>query len=295
MLVVLGNACRDVTFRVAALPEPGETLNALATVSGLGGKGLNQAVAAARTGAIVRLVAAIGNDAAAGSIRSALGVENMTDQGLIEKPGDTDLSAIIVAGGGENIIVTNAAQAAGLAINDIAAYLRLESDDVLLLQGNLSAEASIYAVRMAKAAGAKVVFNPAPYQAWCRSIAPGIDVLILNTVELERWSGAGGADLAIGALDMPLGIVTCGARGCLMKHGREPAERIAAPHVNANDATGAGDVFAGVFTASWGKSGDAAAAVRLALAAASDSVTRPGAFASIPSCAEIERMQRELA
>jgi ribokinase len=295
MLVVLGNACRDVTFRVAALPEPGETLNALETESGLGGKGLNQAVAAARTGAIVRLVTAIGNDAAAGSIRAALDAENMTDRGLIEKPGDTDLSAIIVASSGENIIVTNAAQAAGLAINDIAACLRLESDDVMLLQGNLSAEVSTYAVQGAKAAGAKVVFNPAPYQAWCRSIAPSIDVLILNSIELERWSGAGGPDLAIAELDMPLGIVTCGPRGCLMKHGQEPAERFSAPLVKAKDATGAGDIFAGVFTASWGRSGDAAAAVRLALAAASDSVTRPGAFASIPSRAEIERMRRELA
>ena len=80
-----------------------------------------------------------------------------------------------------------------------------------------------------------------------------------------------------------------------MKHGREPAERFAAPLVNANDATGAGDIFAGVFTASWGRSGDAAAAVRLALAAASDSVTRPGAFASIPSREALARMQRELA
>ncbi len=288
MLVVLGNACRDVTFRVAALPEPGETLNALETVSGLGGKGLNQAVAAARTGAIVRLVAAIGNDAAAASIRAALDAENMTDQGLIEKPGDTDLSAIIVASGGENIIVTNAAQAAGLAINDIAEVLRLERDDVLLLQGNLSAEASTYAVRRAKAAGAKVVFNPAPYQAWCKSLAQDVDVLILNSVERERWSDADD-------LDVPLAIVTCGPRGCLMKRGREPSERFGAPLMNARDATGAGDIFAGVFTASLGRSGDAPTAVRLALAAASDSVTRPGAFASIPSREALARMQRELA
>ena len=295
MLVVLGNACRDVTFRVAALPEPGETLSALETVSGLGGKGLNQAVAAARTGAAVRLVAAIGNDPAAGSIRAALRTENMTDQGLIEKPGDTDLSAIIVGSSGENVIVTNSTQAAGLSINDIAEHVRLESDDVLLLQGNLSAETSSYAVRSAKASGARVVFNPAPFQAWCKSLAQDVDVLILNSVELERWFGAGGQGMPVAELEMPLAIVTRGPRGCLMKCGRKPAELFAAPLVKTEDATGAGDVFAGVFAASWGKSGDAAAAVRLALAAASDSVTRLGAFASIPSREALARMQRELA
>ena len=133
MLLVLGNACRDITFRVTALPAPGETLNAFDTVSGLGGKGLNQAIAAARTGAVVRFVATVGSDAVAGTIRAALRAENMTDTGLIAKPGETDLSAIIVASSGENMIVTNAAQAASLGIEDIAEHMSFSSGDVLLL------------------------------------------------------------------------------------------------------------------------------------------------------------------
>lgn len=288
MLVVVGNACRDITFRVAALPRPGETLAALDTRSGLGGKGFNQAVAAARAGATVRFVAAIGSDAAGKDVRSALRAEGMTDHGLVEKPGDTDLSAVIVASGGDNMIVTNSAQAEGLAIDDIRDLVRLAAGDMLLLQGNLSAAASGFAVQQARMSGAQVVFNPAPYQAWCNSLAPGIGVLILNEVEFERWSSAS-------AVHVPLAIVTRGPQGCLMKRRALPDQPIAAPEVVAQDATGAGDVFAGVFAAHWSASGDAAAAVRLALAAASASVTRPGAFASIPSRVELQRMQRDLA
>jgi ribokinase len=294
MLVVLGNACRDITFRVAALPTPGETLTALETTHGLGGKGLNQAIAASRAGAAVKFVAAVGNDSGAASIRAALQAENMTDAGLIEQPGETDLSAIIVAPGGENVIVTNSARAASLAIEDIVEQLLFASDDVLLMQGNLSSEISGAAMRLARAAGAKVVFNPAPYQEWCKSMAPGIDVVILNTIEANRWSGAGDRDHSIEALDVPLVIITTGEEGCLVKRGAAPAESFAAPIVKSVDASGAGDVFAGVFAADWSRSGDAASAVRLALLAASDSVTRPGALASIPDRVALRDMQREL-
>lgn len=289
MLVVLGNACRDITFRVAALPTPGETLSALDAASGLGGKGLNQAVAAARAGADVKFVAAVGNDAAAANIRSNLRAEAMTDSGLAEQPGDTDLSAIIVAPGGENVIVTHSARAEGLAIDDIAEHLCFSSADVLLLQGNLSAATTAAAVRLAKAQGARVVLNPAPYREWCKSIAPGIDAMILNSVEAEHW--AGGHDSPIEVLDVPLAVVTQGAKGCLLKQGRMPAQGFAAPRVKAVDGSGAGDVFVGVFTAVWSRSGDAAAAVRLALLAASDSVTRPGALASVPSREAILNMR----
>ncbi|MBI2718997.1 MAG: ribokinase [Rhizobiales bacterium] len=294
MLLVLGNACRDITFRVAALPAPGETLNALDTVSGLGGKGLNQAIAAARTGAVVRFVAAVGNDAVADTIRAALRAESMTDAGLIAKPGETDLSAIIVASSGENMIVTNAVHAASLGIEDIAEHMSFAGGDTLLLQGNLPAETSIHAAKRARASGARVVFNPAPYHDWCKIIAHDIDVLILNAVEAERWSGASGLERSIEQLSAPVGIVTCGPMGCLVKKGRESVQECLAPRVKAEDATGAGDTFCGVFTAEWMRTGEAAAAVRLALAAASDSVTRPGALASVPSREALAHMRREL-
>jgi ribokinase len=293
MLVVLGNACKDITFRVAALPVPGETLTALETTYGLGGKGFNQAIAASRSGAIVKFVAAVGNDSTTVSIRALLQAEQMTDAGLVEQPGETDFSAIIVAAGGENVIVTHSVRAASLAFEDIAARLSFTSGDVLLLQGNLSAATTRAATRLAKAAGAGVIFNPAPYQDWCKSLAPDIDVLILNTLEAGLWSGVSARDSASAGLDVPFAIVTAGAEGCLVKRAAMPAERFAAPRVTAVDASGAGDVFAGVFAAAWSRSGDAASAVRLALLAASDSVTRPGALASIPSREAFLAMQRE--
>ena len=89
MLHVLGNACRDITFRVEILPRPGETLNARITYGGLGGKGLNQAIAAARAEMDVRLIAAVGNDSAASLIRDTLRAERIATDTLIDLPGET--------------------------------------------------------------------------------------------------------------------------------------------------------------------------------------------------------------
>ena len=291
---VFGNACRDITFRVAALPAPGETLNAVGTVIGFGGKGLNQAIASSRTGVAVRFVAAIGDDAVADSIRAALRAEDIPDEGLIAGPGETDLSAIIVASNGENMIVTNAAQAASIAVADIAGRMSFSSGDGLLLQGNLSAGTSIFAARRARAAGATVVFNPAPWHDWCRTMAQDIDVLILNAVEAERWFGASDPGRSIEQLGAPVAIVTRGPKGCLVKTCSEPVQEYPAPQVEAQDATGAGDTFCGVFAAEYMRTGEVAAAVRLALAAASDSVTRAGALASIPSREALAHMRLAL-
>ena len=102
MLHVLGNACRDITFRVEILPRPGETLNARITYGGLGGKGLNQAIAAARAEMDVRVIAAVGKDSAASLIRDTLRAERIATDTLIDLPGETDYSVIIVARGGEH-------------------------------------------------------------------------------------------------------------------------------------------------------------------------------------------------
>jgi len=294
MLYVLGNACRDITFRVDDLPTPGETLNALSVQAGLGGKGLNQAIAAARTGADVCLIAAIGSDTAARTIRDTLQSEGIAANALIAFPGETDLSIIVVASGGENFIVTNASQAESVTIAEIESRMSFTKDDILLLQGNLLPEPSLHAAKRAKEARAKVIFNPAPYREWCRKLDGIVDVLILNAVEAARWTGTDDLERAVGQLAAPLVIVTRGRDGCLMKNGSGAVRHFLAPPSASEDTSGAGDVFVGVFAAEWSHTGDATKAVRLALLAAADSVTRRGTLDSIPTREKIMQLRDDL-
>jgi ribokinase len=295
MLYVLGNACKDITFRVDVLPAPGETLNARSTHAGLGGKGLNQAIAAARAGADVHLIAAVGRDTVASNIRDTLQAERIAANTLIEFPGETDLSLIVVASGGENFIVTNASQAESVTSRDIETRVSFAKGDILLLQGNLSPEPSLYAAKRAKEANAKVIFNPAPYRDWCRTLSTYVDVLILNSVEALRWTGTKDLERAVAQVAAPLAIVTRGRDGCLLKDGSGEVLQFPAPRADSEDTSGAGDVFVGVFAAEWSQTADAIRAVKLALSAAGDSVTRRGTLESIPSRETMQQLRNDLA
>jgi ribokinase len=294
MLYVLGNACKDITFRVDVLPAPGETLNARSTHAGLGGKGLNQAIAAARAGADVRLIAAVGRDTVASNIRDTLQAERIAANTLIEFPGETDLSVVIVANGGENFIVTYASQAESVTSRDIETRVSFTKGDILLLQGNLSPEPSLCVAKRAKKASAKVIFNPAPYRDWCRTLIAYVDVLILNSVEALRWTGTEDLERAVAQVAAPLVIVTRGRDGCLLKDGSGEVRRFPAPRAVSEDTSGAGDVFVGVFAAEWFQTGDAIRAVKLALLAAGDSVTRRGTLESIPSHEKMQKLRDDL-
>ena len=145
--------------------------------------------------------------------------ERIAANTLIEFPGETDLSVIVVASGGENFIVTNASQAESVTVKDIERCISFAKDDILLLQGNLLPEPSLHAAKRAKEAKAKVIFNPAPYRDWCRTLSANIDVLILNSVEAARWTGTEDLERAVSQLAAPLVIVTRGPDGCLLKDG----------------------------------------------------------------------------
>lgn len=294
MILVLGNICRDTTFYVDRLPLPGETINASATHVGLGGKGLNQAVAASRAGARVKLVAGVGTDwATEESARVKAAGGNSLELALVRKPGTVDCSAIMVSASGENVIVTNATQAEALSVDDVAPLLGLRPGDVLLLQGNLEDEVSIFAAKQAKQAGARVIFNPAPMKPWASSLQNLADVLILNRQEASAWTGRSTATKAISSLDVPCAIVTLGVEGCLLRRRGEAPRQFPAPATEAVDTTGAGDTFAGVFAAEWLATDDDERSIRLALQAASASVTRQGAAGSIPSPEEIDQFRRQ--
>jgi ribokinase len=280
-----------LTICVKNLPEVGETINALSTQSGLGGKGLNQAVAASRAGADVRLVAAVGTDAIAISIKDLLRTENITGEFLIERSGQSDLSVIIVGEGGENVIVTNASQAESITEQEVEARFSVSKQDTLLLQGNLLPEPTLRAAQLAKRAGASVIFNPAPYKDSCREMAKMVDILILNSVEAARWTETENPEHAIKNFAAPLTIVTLGSEGCLVKEGQGASHKFPAPLLTSVDSTGAGDTFIGVFAAEWIKSTNVRQSVKLAVTAASASVMHQGAIASIPTRDQILQMR----
>jgi ribokinase len=296
MIFVLGNICRDTSFYVDRLPLAGETVNATATRVGLGGKGLNQAVAASSAGARVKLVAGIGEDWGEADEKAvqATGCGGLA-LALIRKSGPLDCSSIIVSDAGENLIVTNAAQAEALSIEDAASLLTFASADVLLIQCNLQPQVTEFAAREARRAGARVIFNPAPLKPWASSLESLADVVVLNAQEASAWTGKADAAEAAAKLNVPLAIITLGAAGCVARRHGAAALRFPAPAAKAVDATGAGDTFAGVFAAEWQATGDDTRAVNLALRAASTSVARPGALASIPSRHHIEELRRSLA
>lgn len=291
MILVLGNICRDTSFYVTRLPSPGETINAARTSIGLGGKGLNQAVAASNGGTKVRLVAGIGADwgeTDEAQVRSA--TDGHLALSLVQKPGPVDCSSILVSDSGENIIVTSAAQAEALSQEDVAQQLAFTPADLLLLQGNLSEQLTLHAAREAKRSGARVVFNPAPMTPWARTMQGLADALILNAQEACAWTGKPTPTEAMAGLHVACAIITLGKDGCLLHHGAETCH-LPAPMTDAIDSTGAGDTFVGVFAAEWQATGDATPAASLALRAASASVARPGALSSIPSRQDIAALR----
>ena len=294
MLIVLGNACADVTYHLASLPRAGETLIAQRIAGDLGGKGFNQAVAARRAGANLRFVAPVGDDATARAIRAALRAEAIDDGDLIARAGPSDSSVILVDATGESAIVSDTRQAEALDPADLSKRLGLARGDILLLQGNLSGESTSAAARLARAAGARVVLNAAPLCDWAASLSGSIDMLIVNRLEAAGWTGGDVKDdlaAMVDRIDVNMVAVTLGGEGCFLRRRDGVCRAIAAPRVNAIDATGAGDVFSGVFVAEWLATDDPLGAAELAVAAASDKVTRAGTFSALPSRATIERLR----
>ena len=286
---VVGNLCRDTTLAVPRFPAPGETMVASANRTGPGGKGLNQAVAAARAGAEVLFHAAVGRGEAA-TLAADLAGEASLGMRLVEGHAATDTSTILLRPDGENLIVS--ACEAVLAFDPMASAALMDaivSGDLFLMQGNLSRAATLGCLREARRRGAATVLNPSPLwddggPAW-----PDVNVLVANAGELRKLSGVDDADAAATAL-LAAGatavVVTRGAEGVLYRDA-DTRLTVAASPVAVVDTTGAGDVFCGVFVGLLAQGLDRGAALARATAAASLSVTRQGALASIPSAVEI--------
>jgi ribokinase len=288
---VVGNACVDTTFRLGRFPAAGETLNAIACADSLGGKGANQAVAAARMGASVTLWTALGKDSAGAWIRSRLDKE-LADVQVNEFDLPSDRSTIVIDAGGENFIVSGVACCE--AFNPIAQTTlarRIAPGDILVMQGNLRSSATNACLRAALENGARTVLNASPIDAAALPDFDLAEVLVVNQNEAkaltDRSDMAAAAD-TLAAKGAETVVITLGADGCLvLGPGQAGSLRLPASHVEALDSSGAGDVFCGCLAGGLARRMSVTSALKLALAAAAIAVTRPGTLSSCPSASEM--------
>ncbi|WP_460451416.1 PfkB family carbohydrate kinase [Alsobacter sp. SYSU BS001988] len=293
---VLGNATLDCVQTVARLPQPGETLLCDSLQRCAGGKGLNQAIASARTGAPTILAAPIGADPDAALLRSTVGAEAGLEARWIGSAQPTDYSAIWVSADAENVIVSSAAAAHGLTQDEALAALEdFGPGDLLVMQGNLSEALTAAAARRAGERGGFAILNTAPI-AWDMGPVLGLfDCVIANAGEtraLARRTGPeGAADLARRARGMA--VVTLGAQGAILARDGETLA-VEAPKVAAVDSAGAGDALVGAWAGGVACGLSVEAALRVAVAAASLAVTRRGTAPSFPSRDEMAGLLQAL-
>ena len=275
-VVVIGNAGLDLRLAVPRLPVAGETLIGSAGTRAPGGKGLNQAVVAARCGAEVRFCAPLGNDQAeANEITRHLASEGFAELILPRLPHATDFSLLMVLPNGENSIVSTSACSLALTITEAEPALRAVGEgDVVLLQGNLSLEATASLLAVARQRKATTIFTPAPYWPGAEKLVSGCSLVIANRLEAEALGAS--IDRAGAA------IVTLGADGCRFGGRVFPAESVV-----AIDTTGCGDVFCGVMAAALARGIAIDRAIGAAQKAAALTATRAGAFEALPSREEL--------
>lgn len=290
-VVVLGSANMDLVVRQPRRAEPGETMFGSGFRTGPGGKGLNQAVAAARAGAEVTFVGAVGADDFGMRLRSWLQGEGIDVARVRITDEATGIAQITVTDDAENSIVVVAGANARSTLDDadrdaIAAashlVVQLERPEPLLRE----------AMEFARSAGVTTVLTPAPARDGLDGLLELADVLVPNEGEAALLSGESDPESAAVALSLIAGtvVVTLGARGALVAVGGEVVDRVPAVPVEPVDTTAAGDTFTGVLVARLAAGEELRAALDAAATAASICVTRHGAAESMPSDAEIRAL-----
>ncbi|MHA6694712.1 ribokinase [Homoserinimonas sp. A520] len=294
-VVIVGSANMDVVFTLERMPAPGETLLAESAQRHPGGKGLNQAVAAARSGAPTTFIGALGTDTFGDSLADAMAASGVSS-GLVRRTDrDTGQAFILVDRAAENLIVV--ASGANATMTELTGPERdaITSARVLLMQLELPVPLVVQAASAAQAAGCAVMLNAAPAASLSDELIELLDYLIVN--EHEACLIGGSDDLAVAssalAAQVDTVIVTLGARGAQLFQAGALVATVTPPPVDAVDTTGAGDTFCGAFAAAVAEGRDLPDAVRFATAASALSVEQLGAVSSIPPRAKIEAILEE--
>ena len=295
-VVVLGSVNADLVLRCPQLPVPGQTVHGRDFQTLPGGKGANQAVAAARSGASVSFIGCVGDDAFGRNARELLAAEGIDTRHLHCIGGvSTGVAMILVDDAGQNCIALAAGANAALSVAHVdAAKATIESAALLICQLECPLPVVQHGIALAHAAGVPVLLNPAPLQALPAELLAQVDVLGPNETEaaalIELPPGADFDAAAAAARLRELGprtvIVTLGANGVqLAADGID--RHLKAPVVRAVDTTGAGDTFIGAYAAASCEGAGLTDAIEFAQQAAAISVTRAGAIAAMPRRSEL--------
>lgn len=293
MITVFGSINLDLVVALPRLPAPGETVVGPDHQIFAGGKGANQALAAARAGAEVRLVGAVGTDGHAEAALANLTAGGVDLDGVRRLEGTTGLAMIGVDPAGENLIMC----ASGVNARVAADWLdgRLAAGDLLVLQRELSPGPIEEAVVRAKRIGARVLLNAAPSgDAALAPLVDAVDVVVANEGEAGELAAARGAvetpvaENQCAALAGPerLAVVTLGGRGLVARKGAR-RWRLTAPAVEVVDTTGAGDAFVGALAAALDRGAEIERALREGAAAGALACTATGAQTSAPDAPAI--------
>ena len=284
-VVVLGSINMDLVVKVASLPRAGDTVLGDRLLTIPGGKGANQAVAAARLGADVRMIGRVGSDAFGAELVAGLREDGVDTSGVaVDEDDASGVALIVVDRDGENQI-TVAPGANGKVGDDEIARLRngLGEGDVLVMQLEIPMPAVQAAIGAAHEAGARVILNAAPSGAMTGRQVPSVDLLIVNEGEAEQLGGVALVN-AVDAL-----VVTLGAAGSVL-YEKDKATPIQPQKVDAVDATAAGDAFVGAVAFALARGASLVEAVRLGGAAGAAAATKVGARPSLPTPADLKRL-----
>lgn len=279
-VTVLGSANMDLVVSVDRLPQLGETVTGNGFRTFPGGKGANQALAAARAGGVVRFAGAVGDDAYGAQIRTLLGAGGVDLSALDTASAPTGTAHIVVdASGANSIVVVPGANGTVHALSDVH-RAAIAAADVLLLQLELPMSAVVEAARFARSRRVPVVLTPGPAVPLPEELLDAVDLLVPNEQEA--------ATLNLSPAEHRDVLVTLGAAGARYERAGVAPLAVPAFEVTAVDTTAAGDTFVGAFAVARGEHLDLERALRWASAAAALSVQRFGASASMPDRAEID-------
>lgn len=303
MIVVVGSLNVDLVVPVERFPRPGETLLGGDYARHRGGKGANQAVAAARAGGSVRMIGRVGDDAFGAWLRAGLDADGVDHRSVVALPdAPTGVAFISVDADGQNVIIVSPGANGRLSAQDLAPGA-FDGAGVVLLQLEVPLEATLRAAQLAHAAGARVVLNLAPAAALDAAQLRHVDVLVVNESEAALLLGIETAALAdrpeeaARALTtrVPTAIVTLGAAGSAWATRATPTAeaawgRVAGYRVAAVDTTAAGDAFVGALAAALDRGTPIERALQFGNAAGALAVTVRGAQPSLPTAAAIEAL-----
>jgi ribokinase len=287
-IVIVGSANMDVVGLAERLPRPGETVLGDDFVMTPGGKGANQAIAAARAGGACTFLGAIGSDAFGVTINARLTASGVDTTHVRTSYGSSGVAVIMVDRAGENaILVSPGANSTFVDLRDTERDV-ITAADVMVCQQEIPTETVTAAAQVARAAGTRVVLNAAPARELSPELLAAVDLLVVNEGEAAAITGSAEPDLDGLLAVVSRVVLTLGGDGAWYADREGRSERVPAFRVAVADTTAAGDAFTGALAVAWGEGRDLVEAVRWASAAGAACVRTVGAYPSLPTRAQIE-------